>query len=121
MQAFGKVKKSKAYFKRFQVKYRRRRGRSSFTHIWNEGALAMVGAFSVNGTSFVVTLMTFVLVEYCFAEGKTDYRARLRLVTQDKNKYNTPKYRFVVRFVSIACLIVHSPHLSHFFSAGYSP
>lgn len=31
-------------------------------------------------------------------EGKTDYRARLRLCTQDKNKYNTPKYRLVVRF-----------------------
>ncbi len=27
--------------------------------------------------------------------GKTDYRARLRLSTQDKNKYNTPKYRCV--------------------------
>jgi large subunit ribosomal protein L5e len=32
--------------------------------------------------------------------GKTDYRARLRLVTQDKNKYNTPKYRLVVRFTN---------------------
>ena len=31
-------------------------------------------------------------------EGKTDYRARIRLINQDKNKYNTPKYRFVVRF-----------------------
>lgn len=31
-------------------------------------------------------------------EGKTDYRARLRLVKQDKNKYNTHKYRLVVRF-----------------------
>jgi large subunit ribosomal protein L5e len=30
-------------------------------------------------------------------EGKTDYRARKRLITQDKNKYNTPKYRLVVR------------------------
>jgi large subunit ribosomal protein L5e len=50
-----KQQKSKAYFKRFQVKYRRRR------------------------------------------EGKTDYRARKRLVCQDKNKYNSPKYRFVVR------------------------
>jgi len=30
-------------------------------------------------------------------EGKTDYRARKRLVTQDKNKFNTPKYRLVVR------------------------
>merc|ERR1719199_146031 len=52
---FVKVEKSRAYFKRFQVKFRRRR------------------------------------------EGKTDYRARKRLVCQDKNKYNSPKYRFVVR------------------------
>jgi large subunit ribosomal protein L5e len=49
---------TKAYFKRFQVKYRRRRA------------------------------------------GKTDYRARIRLTTQDKNKYNTPKYRYVVRFTN---------------------
>jgi len=53
---FVKVVKNKAYFKRFQVKYRRRR------------------------------------------EGKTDYFARKRLVVQNKNKYNTPKYRLVVRF-----------------------
>lgn len=31
-------------------------------------------------------------------EGKTDYRARVRLVIQDKNKYATPRYRLVVRF-----------------------
>lgn len=31
-------------------------------------------------------------------EGKTDYYARKRLVTQHKAKYNTPKYRLVVRF-----------------------
>mmetsp|Transcript_12581 Transcript_12581/g.25018 ORF Transcript_12581/g.25018 Transcript_12581/m.25018 type:complete len:295 (+) Transcript_12581:78-962(+) len=30
-------------------------------------------------------------------EGKTDYRARKRLVAQAKNKFNTPKYRMVVR------------------------
>lgn len=53
---FLKVVKNRAYFKRYQVKYRRRR------------------------------------------EGKTDYYARKRLITQDKNKYNTPKYRLVVRF-----------------------
>lgn len=41
-----------------------------------------------------------------FAEGKTDYRARIRLINQDKNKYNTPKYRFVVRFVSFCQFIV---------------
>lgn len=63
---FVKVVKNKAYFKRFQVKYRRRR------------------------------------------EGKTDYRARKRLITQDKNKYNSPKYRMVVRFSNkfVICQIV---------------
>lgn len=30
-------------------------------------------------------------------EGKTDYFARKRLIIQDKNKYNTPKYRLVAR------------------------
>jgi len=54
--AFIKLVKNKAYYKRFQVKYRRRR------------------------------------------EGKTDYYARRKLVAQSKNKYNTPKYRLVVRF-----------------------
>eukprot|EP00633_Aureoumbra_lagunensis_P003778 CAMPEP_0197285470 /NCGR_PEP_ID=MMETSP0890-20130614/757_1 /TAXON_ID=44058 ORGANISM="Aureoumbra lagunensis, Strain CCMP1510" /NCGR_SAMPLE_ID=MMETSP0890 /ASSEMBLY_ACC=CAM_ASM_000533 /LENGTH=336 /DNA_ID=CAMNT_0042753003 /DNA_START=43 /DNA_END=1053 /DNA_ORIENTATION=+ len=63
---FVKVVKNKAYFKRYQTKYRRRR------------------------------------------EGKTDYRARKRLITQDKNKYNTPKYRFVVRFSNryVTCQII---------------
>jgi len=66
--AFVKLVKNKAYFKRFQVKYRRRR------------------------------------------EGKTDYYARKRLVAQDKNKYNSPKYRFVVRFSNkdISCQVVSS-------------
>lgn len=65
---FVKVIKNKAYFKRFQVKFKRRR------------------------------------------EGKTDYFARKRLVTQDKNKYNTPKYRFVVRFTNkdIVCQIAYA-------------
>jgi len=42
--------------------------------------------------------------------GKTDYRARLRLVRQDKNKYNTHKYRLVVRFSKrdVTCQIVYS-------------
>ncbi|XBI83834.1 hypothetical protein VPH35_092279 [Triticum aestivum] len=53
-----KNQKTRAYSKRFQVKFKRRR------------------------------------------QGKTDYRARLRLTNQDKNKYNTPKYRFVVRFTN---------------------
>lgn len=56
--AFSKVVKNKAYFKRFQVKFRRRR------------------------------------------EGKTDYYQRRKLVIQDKNKYNSPKYRFVVRITN---------------------
>ncbi|KAL5703313.1 60S ribosomal protein L5-B [Ranunculus cassubicifolius] len=55
---YVKPQKSRAYFKRYQVKFRRRR---------------------------------------C---GKTDYRARIRLINQDKNKYATPKYRFVVRFTN---------------------
>nr|CAB3265727.1 60S ribosomal protein L5 [Phallusia mammillata] len=55
---FVKVVKNKAYFKRYQVKYKRRR------------------------------------------EGKTDYFARKRLVVQDRNKYNSPKYRMIVRFTN---------------------
>jgi large subunit ribosomal protein L5e len=31
-------------------------------------------------------------------EGKTDYQARRKLVSQAKDKYNAPKYRLVVRF-----------------------
>jgi large subunit ribosomal protein L5e len=43
-------------------------------------------------------------------EGKTDYRARKRLITQDKNKYNTPKYRMIVRTSNryVTCQIAHS-------------
>jgi len=33
-------------------------------------------------------------------EGKTDYQARRSLVVQDKNKYNTPKYRMIVRITN---------------------
>merc|ERR1711988_430567 len=68
VMGFIKVVKNKAYFKRFQVKYKRRR------------------------------------------EGKTDYYARKRLVTQDKAKYATPKYRFVVRFTrkDIICQVFYS-------------
>lgn len=65
---FVKLVKNKAYFKRYQVKFRRRR------------------------------------------EGKTDYFARKRLVVQDKNKYNTPKYRMVVRTTNkdICCQIAYA-------------
>jgi large subunit ribosomal protein L5e len=65
---FVKVQKNKAYFKRFQTKYRRRR------------------------------------------LGKTDYYARKRMVKQAKNKYNTPRYRFVVRFTNkyVICQVVYS-------------
>jgi len=43
-------------------------------------------------------------------EGKTDYRARKRLITQDKNKYNSPKYRLVIRFSNkdIICQITYA-------------
>uniref|UniRef100_A0A8C3HH81 60S ribosomal protein L5 n=1 Tax=Chrysemys picta bellii TaxID=8478 RepID=A0A8C3HH81_CHRPI len=33
-------------------------------------------------------------------EGKTDYYARKRSVIQGKNKYNTPKYRMIVRITN---------------------
>jgi large subunit ribosomal protein L5e len=65
---FVKVVKNKAYFMRYQVKFRRRR------------------------------------------EGKTDYFARRRLIAQDKNKYNTPKYRLIVRFTNadIICQVAYA-------------
>ncbi|CAN1128593.1 60S ribosomal protein L5, partial [Linum perenne] len=81
LQAFAKAQKTRAYFKRFQVKYRRRRA------------------------------------------GKTDYRARIRLINQDKNKYNTPKYRFVVRFTNkdVVAQIIHSTIIGdHILAAAYS-
>nr|ALS04612.1 60S ribosomal protein L5 [Pseudodiaptomus poplesia] len=65
---FVKLVKNKAYYKRYQVKFRRRR------------------------------------------EGKTDYYARKRLVVQDKNKYNTPKYRMIVRLsnTDVCCQIAYA-------------
>lgn len=65
---FVKVQKNKAYYKRIQTKFRRRR------------------------------------------EGKTDYFARRKMITQDKNKYNSPKYRLVVRRTNtkIICQIVYA-------------
>ncbi|KAL3278909.1 hypothetical protein HHI36_016427 [Cryptolaemus montrouzieri] len=65
---FVKVVKNKQYFKRYQVKFKRRR------------------------------------------EGKTDYYARKRLIIQDKNKYNTPKYRLIVRLSNrdITCQVAYS-------------
>jgi len=66
--AFVKVYKTRAYFKRFQPKYRRRR------------------------------------------EGKTDYYARKRLIMQDKNKYNTNKYRLVARVTCsrVICQVIYA-------------
>jgi len=43
------------------------------------------------------TGLVVIVFSFCFSEGKTDYFARKRLVIQDKNKYNTPKYRMIVR------------------------
>jgi len=65
---FVKVQKNKAYYKRIQTKFRRRR------------------------------------------EGKTDYYARRKLVTQDVNKFNTPKYRLVARITNkrVICQIVYA-------------
>jgi len=78
---FVKVLKNRAYFKRYQVKFRRRR------------------------------------------EGKTDYYARKRLVVQAKNKYNTPKYRLIVRFsnTDVVCQVAYARlEGDHMVSAAYA-
>jgi large subunit ribosomal protein L5e len=43
-------------------------------------------------------------------EGKTDYYSRKRLISQDKRKYNSPKFRFVVRITkkNIICQFTQS-------------
>ena len=50
------------------------------------------------------------MLDYFCAEGKTDYRQRHKLITQDKNKYKSPKYRLVVRFSNkyVTCQIVYA-------------
>ena len=56
-------------------------------------------------------------------EGKTDYYQRKGLVVQAKNKYNTPKYRLVVRFTNrdIIAQIVSSQITGDVvFTAAYS-
>jgi len=56
-------------------------------------------------------------------QGKTDYYARKRLVTQDKNKYNTPKYRLVVRFTNkdvIAQIAYSTLEGDHIVSSAYA-
>ncbi|KAJ7395306.1 60S ribosomal protein L5 [Pitangus sulphuratus] len=51
-----------------------------------------------------------LLYEVMGIKGKTDYYARKRLVIQDKNKYNTPKYRMIVRVTNrdIICQIAYA-------------
>merc|ERR1711936_1536121 len=43
-------------------------------------------------------------------QAKTDYQARSLLIRQDKNKYNTPKFRFVVRITNkdVICQIAYA-------------
>ena len=65
-------------------------------------------AFSLKalpGLPFEVTLSLAVQLSNQFTSpsmsslaGHTDYRQRHKLITQDKNKYQSPKYRLVVRF-----------------------
>jgi len=65
---FVKVTKKKSYFKRYQVKFRRRR------------------------------------------ESKTDYAARRTMVKQDLNKYDSKKYRLVVRTTNkkVICQVIYA-------------
>jgi large subunit ribosomal protein L5e len=56
-------------------------------------------------------------------EGKTDYYARKRLITQAKNKYNAPKYRLVVRFTNrdiITQIVTSEINGDKVFAAAYS-
>ncbi len=56
-------------------------------------------------------------------EGKTDYYARKRLITQAKNKYNAPKYRLVVRFTNrdvIMQIVTSEVSGDKVFAAAYS-
>ncbi|KAI1487518.1 60S ribosomal protein l5 [Biscogniauxia mediterranea] len=56
-------------------------------------------------------------------QGKTDYYARKRLITQAKNKYNAPKYRMVVRFTNrdiILQIVTSEISGDKVFAAAYS-
>lgn len=56
-------------------------------------------------------------------QGKTDYYARKRLITQAKNKYNAPKYRLVVRFSNrdiITQIVTAEINGDKVFAAAYS-
>jgi len=56
-------------------------------------------------------------------EGKTDYQARKRLIVQDKNKYNSPRYRLCVRITNkdIICQIIYSKIVGdHCICAAYA-
>jgi len=56
-------------------------------------------------------------------EGKTDYQARRRMIIQDKNKYNSTKYRLVVRITNrdVICQIVQAKIVGdHCICAAYS-
>ena len=48
--------------------------------------------------AFVVDQTDLLPSPHSFSAGHTDYRQRHKLITQDKNKYGSPKYRLVVRF-----------------------
>lgn len=68
------------------------------------------GYFIVRIVSSYCTLYIKVNLHSLFIEGRTDYRQRHKLITQDKNKYQSPKYRFVVRFTNkyVICQVIYS-------------
>ena len=56
-------------------------------------------------------------------ECKTDYALRRRLITQDKRKYNAPKWRFIVRITNndVICQVAASKIIGdHVLCAAYS-
>ncbi len=69
--------------------------------IWRVGSNLENLHLGIVWTNLCIVVLFWCILSYVHcAAGKTDYRAKIRLTTQDKNKYNTPKYRYVVRFVS---------------------
>lgn len=56
-------------------------------------------------------------------ECKTDYAARRRLISQDKRKYNAPKWRFIVRVTNgdVICQVASAKMIGdHILCAAYS-
>jgi hypothetical protein len=71
--------------------------------LWRIGHAAALPRVPIAGASLTPTLLADARPPPAFPRS-----ARHRLTKQDKNKYNTPKYRLVVRFVRAPSRLVAS-------------